>query len=108
MVFMVRATAQFMTTKSSVVGVILFVSVALSSPMVVAHEGPDPLSHWYLQNEYIKDNVLSARLGPDGVFSAEPKFAMDATGEAVLFSGRTPHCGIAMAIRPRNFCQLGR
>ena len=96
MVFMVRATAQFMTTKSSVVGVILFVSVALSSPMVVAHEGPDPLSHWYLQNEYIKDNVLSARLGPDGVFSAEPKFAMDATGEAVLFSGRTPHCVIAM------------
>tara|TARA_B110000438_G_scaffold299517_1_gene349852 strand:+ start:192 stop:2087 length:1896 start_codon:yes stop_codon:yes gene_type:complete len=96
MVFKVRATAQFMTTKSSVVGVILFVSVALSSPMVVAHEGPDPLSHWYLQNEYIKDNVLSARLGPDGVFSAEPKFAMDATGEAVLFSGRTPHCVIAM------------
>lgn len=96
MVFKVRATAQFLTTKSYVVGVILFVSVALSSPMVVAHEGPDPLSHWYLQNEYIKDNVLSARLGPDGVFSAEPKFAMDATGEAVLFSGRTPHCVIAM------------
>ena len=96
MVFKVRTTAEFMTTKSYVVGVILFVSVALSSPMVVAHEGPDPLSHWYLQNEYIKDNVLSARLGPDGVFSAEPKFAMDATGEAVLFSGRTPHCVIAM------------
>ncbi|MBC8437625.1 MAG: LamG domain-containing protein, partial [Planctomycetes bacterium] len=88
--------AQFMTANSYVFRVVLFFGGVLLSSVIVAHEGPDPLSHWYLQNEYIQDNVLSARLGPDGIFSGEPKFVMDATGEAVLFSGRTPHCVIAM------------
>ena len=92
----VRATSQLLIAKSFVIGVILVVSMVVPSLAVVAHEGPDPLSHWYLQNEYIKDNVLSARLGPDGKFQAKPKFVMDATGEAVLFAGRTPHCVISL------------
>lgn len=95
MVVKVRATSQLLSTKSFVIGVVIAVSMAVPSLAVVAHEGPDPLSHWYLQNEYIKDNVLSARLGPEGRFQAKPRFVMDATGEAVLFSGRTPHCVIA-------------
>ncbi|MBT4694484.1 MAG: LamG domain-containing protein, partial [Planctomycetaceae bacterium] len=95
MVVKIRATSQLLATESFLIGVVIAVSMVVPSLAVVAHEGPDPLSHWYLQNEYIKDNVLSARLGPEGRFQAKPRFVMDATGEAVLFSGRTPHCVIA-------------
>ena len=96
MVLKVRVPSQLLAAKSFVSRFVLAVSMVLPSLAVVAHEGPDPLSHWYLQDEYVKDNVLSARLGPDGKFQSKPRFVMDATGEAVLFAGRIPHCVIAM------------
>ena len=67
----------------------------LLSVSAEGHEGPDPLSHWYLQEPYIQQDVLTARLGPDGKFESSPSFVMDATGEAALFVGRNPQCLIA-------------
>jgi len=71
------------------------VSGMLVTSFAEGHEGPDPLSHWYLQEPYIQQGVLTARLGPDGKFASAPSFVMDATGEAALFVGRNPQCLIA-------------
>ena len=60
-----------------------------------AHDGPDPLGHWYLQSEYVDGNLLKARLGPDGELQTPPRFIGDATGESLMFEGRKACCMLA-------------
>lgn len=60
-----------------------------------AHDGPDPLGHWYLQSEYVEGNLLRARLGPDGELQTPPRFIADAAGESLMFEGRKARCLLA-------------
>jgi predicted phosphodiesterase len=63
--------------------------------LTIAHDGPDPLGHWYLQSEYVEGNLLRARLGPDGELQTPPRFIEDASGESLMFEGRKARCLLA-------------
>ena len=69
---------------------LLIISFFLGSQSVPthAHEGPDPLSHWYVQSRYIKDKVLESRLGPNGQVIHTPRFVPDSSGDSLVFEGR--------------------
>ncbi len=69
---------------------LLIISFFLGSQSVPthAHEGPDPLSHWYVQSRYIKDKVLESRLGPNGQVIHTPRFVPDSSGDSLIFEGR--------------------
>ena len=63
-----------------------------------AHQGPDPLSHWYLQSKHIKDGQLESRLGPNGQLLMKPRYVADSGGDALIFEGRNAGCILALSL----------
>ncbi len=53
----------------------------------LAHDGPDPIGHWFLDHHNIDGLTLKARLGPDGRFSVTPKIVPDELGQSAFFDG---------------------
>jgi len=56
-------------------------------PAANAHEGPDPISHWFFSKSSIADGKVEARLGPDATIVGEPKLVVDKLGAALRFDG---------------------
>jgi predicted phosphodiesterase len=52
-----------------------------------AHEGPDPVSHWFFSKSTVADGKVEARLGPDAKIVGEPKLIADKLGAALRFDG---------------------
>ena len=65
----------------------------------LAHEGPDPLSHWYLQSKYVKENTLESRLGPNGQLTSPARFVADSSGDSLVFEGRNAGCILAKDLK---------
>jgi hypothetical protein len=61
---------------------------SLISAAALLHQGPDPLSDWYLDSEHVAASTLTARLGPTGSISGEVVFVADPQGESMMFDGR--------------------
>lgn len=60
---------------------------ALASGTSWAHEGPDPVSHWFFDKSTIVDGSVEARLGPDAKIVGSPKLVDDRLGSALRFDG---------------------
>ncbi len=76
----------------------LLTTITLST-LSLAHQGPDPLSHWYLQSKHIKDGRLESRLGPNGQLLMKPRFVADSGGDALIFEGRNAGCILAKDLK---------
>ena len=74
---------------------LVFATILFATHVSFAHDGPDPLGHWYLQSDYVEGGLLRARLGPDGELQETPRFIKDSTGEALMFEGRKARCMLA-------------
>lgn len=61
--------------------------ILASVPSAVAHEGPDPLSHWYFNKSTFDGKRTKARLGPDATVVGEPRLVDDQFGSALRFDG---------------------
>jgi acid phosphatase type 7 len=59
------------------------------------HEGPDPVGHWWLDERFCSGDVLRARLGPDGRFTAPPRWDATGTIRAAVFEGQSSECRIS-------------
>ena len=73
-------------------------SIVLTASLTLtarSHEGPDPLSHWYLQSKHVEGNVLNSRLGPNGTVKHLPRFVADSGGDSLVFEGRNAQCVLA-------------
>jgi predicted phosphodiesterase len=66
---------------------------------VSAHEGPDPISHWVFNSEFVSGRKITARLGPDGEFDFTPKVIDDVHGESVFFSTQSAVCRLGSGIK---------
>lgn len=80
---------------------VLFCLLAVVTPSYLegkVHDGPDPVAHWKFQPDWIKEESLVARLGPDARFSQPPRLVEESAGESVLFNGRTTECVVASDI----------
>jgi hypothetical protein len=53
----------------------------------LAHDGPDPLSHWYFTKGTVKDGKVKARLGLDAKVHGAPVLVEDNLGSALRFDG---------------------
>jgi len=71
---------------------LILVLVPLSA---AAHDGPDPISHWMLNQKSINGTTLQARLGPNGVIEGETELVQDPMGESMRFFG--PKTGVLLA-----------
>lgn len=54
-----------------------------------AHEGPDPIAHWFFNARSAQGNKLRARLGPDAKISGDVKVVKDNAGESLMLSENT-------------------
>jgi predicted phosphodiesterase len=61
----------------------------------VAHDGPDPVSHWYFSASRLVDGTVKARLGPDAKIVGEPRLVDDRYGAALRFDGVNDYLLIA-------------
>jgi predicted phosphodiesterase len=62
-------------------------TVLLASRGALAHEGPDPVAHWFPSPQRIEGHTLKARLGPDAQMQGGPKLVQDRFGHALRFDG---------------------
>jgi hypothetical protein len=60
--------------------------LAMSSA-AFAHDGPDPVSHWYFAKNTLQDGKVKARLGLDAKIHGAPKLVDDNYGSALRFDG---------------------
>lgn len=58
----------------------------MSSP-VMAHDGPDPVSHWLFTKSTVQDGKVKARLGLDATIHGAPVLVDDDHGSALRFDG---------------------
>jgi hypothetical protein len=67
----------------------IFTSLACiaAAPVAQAHEGPDPVSHWFFSKSTVADGKVAARLGPDATIMGAPKLVTDKLGAALRFDG---------------------
>ena len=61
--------------------------VVIAAPAAQAHEGPDPVSHWFFSKSTVADGKVEARLGPDAKIVGAPKLVTDKLGAALRFDG---------------------
>jgi len=52
-----------------------------------AHDGPDPISHWYFTKGTVADGKVKARLGLDAKIHGAPRLVEDNYGSALRFDG---------------------
>ena len=52
-----------------------------------AHEGPDPVAHWYFTKNTVANGRVKARLGPDAIIKGSPRLVHDRFGSALQFDG---------------------
>src|SRR5690349_3768473 len=64
-------------------------------PAANAHEGPDPISHWFFSKSTVADGKVEARLGPDAKIIGAPKLVTDKLGAALRFDGVHDYLEIA-------------
>ncbi len=57
------------------------------SPTTSAHDGPDPVSHWFFTKSTVLDGKVKARLGLDATIHGAPKLVDDNHGAALRFDG---------------------
>ena len=74
---------------------IVFTSVICTNSYGRIHDGPDPIGHWTFDSKHIKDNIVQARLGPNGKLVSKPQFAKDPLGESLRFDRRGQECFLA-------------
>lgn len=67
-------------------------AILLGATSSKAHDGPDPVAHWQFVPEAIKNNTLSARLGPQANLIGDPQCLADQHGYSMLFDGRRTEC----------------
>jgi hypothetical protein len=60
-----------------------------------AHEGPDPVSHWFFTKSNVNDGVVEARLGPNAKVVGSPELVDDRLGSALRFDGLGDHLIVA-------------
>lgn len=63
--------------------------------LTLAHEGPDPVSHWYFNPSTVKEGKVAARLGPDATIVGQPQLVTDKLGAALRFDGVHDYLRIA-------------
>ena len=56
---------------------------------LTAHEGPDPVGHWFFNSRSLQSNRLKSRLGPDAKLTGSVKAVRDETGESLLLNSST-------------------
>src|SRR5690349_17568542 len=73
-----------------------------------AHEGPDPVSHWFFSKSTVADGKVEARLGPDAKIIGAPKLVTDKLGAALRFDGVHDYLEITdeAAPKPDRYCTL--
>jgi acid phosphatase type 7 len=77
-----------MSTSNRIAAIIIvFVLETLNLTRVDAHEGPDPVSHWYFTKKTISAETVDARIGPDATVIGKPKLVEDELGSALRFDG---------------------
>lgn len=59
----------------------------IDATVAMAHDGPDPIGHWFFSHHTIDGLTLKSRLGPDGRFSIAPKIVEDELGQSAFFDG---------------------
>lgn len=52
-----------------------------------AHDGPDPVSHWFFTKSTVQDGKVKARLGLDATIHGSPTLVEDDHGTALRFDG---------------------
>lgn len=77
-------------------------------PAVFAHEGPDPVAHWFPSPQRYDGKTLKARLGPDAVVTGSPTLTPDRFGHSLRFDGvqdllEIPEFKDWHSFRPSNF-----
>ncbi|MDA0834818.1 MAG: metallophosphoesterase [Planctomycetota bacterium] len=70
----------------------LVLLAAMTSPLAMAHEGPDPLARWHMTSSRMVDGKLNAVLGPHGVLTKHCNAGRDAEGEFINFLGMETGC----------------
>ncbi|MCC6492388.1 MAG: metallophosphoesterase [Pirellulales bacterium] len=64
-----------------------WILIACSAPTGRAHEGPDPISHWFFAKSTVRNGEVEARLGPNAKVMGDPKLVEDRLGSALRFDG---------------------
>ena len=59
----------------------------LTSGRSSAHEGPDPVSHWFFDTSTVVDGAVEARLGPSAKIVGAPTLVEDRLGSGLRFDG---------------------
>jgi 3',5'-cyclic AMP phosphodiesterase CpdA len=58
-----------------------------ATPAAHAHDGPDPVAHWYFTEKTVGDGVVKGRLGPDALVLGQPTLVSDSLGSSLRFDG---------------------
>ncbi|MFO0912480.1 MAG: LamG-like jellyroll fold domain-containing protein [Pirellulales bacterium] len=65
----------------------------------VAHEGPDPVAHWYFTPNTVQAGTVKARLGPDAEIIGQPRLETDSHGSALRLDGVQDRLLVATDVR---------
>ena len=87
-----RCTFRSFRHRASIVGqtlIFLLVALGMAAEYASAHEGPDPIAHWFFNTRSAQGNKLNARLGPDAKISGTIKVVRDDVGESLLLAADT-------------------
>ena len=95
MTFSVKRTLLFLLTACL---------LAVQSPKVSAHTGPDPIAHWYFTDKTVGDQVVTGRLGPEAKIVGAPTLVSDKLGSALRFNGSQD--GLVVEDRPQGASPL--
>ncbi|RIK75698.1 MAG: metallophosphoesterase [Planctomycetota bacterium] len=81
-----------MTVRMVVMLAVSFGALATLKPaLVVAHEGPDPIAHWFFTKSTVVNGQVEARLGPGARVMGAPVLWEDQLGSALRFDGVQDH-----------------
>jgi hypothetical protein len=61
--------------------------LALFAASAIAHEGPDPVAHWFFSRTTVEDDRIRPRLGPETRAEGGPAYVEDKFGGALAFDG---------------------
>jgi hypothetical protein len=64
-----------------------------------AHDGPDPVSHWFFTDATVAEGKVEARLGPDAAIKGAPKLVEDKLGSALRFDGVQDYLQVAAVVK---------
>jgi predicted phosphodiesterase len=71
----------------ALIGCIATLLAAMLAAPAFAHQGPDPIAHWFFSQTTVEGDRIKPRLGPETLVEGSPEYVEDQFGGALAFDG---------------------